>query len=217
MSAVDLLRRLARVRNERGELTSDLFRLMARRRLRKLLDGHETGRILDAGGGSGLLFDPSAWNGAGKVIVLDLDQSELVTAKRAYNPDRSGFICGDITRLPFRDGAFDTTVCIGTFYNFPGEDAIAAGLRELARVTRHGGSIYTEFRNAGNPLVRLLYRHAAAYDRSLGRLPLRAYRVKDIERLHRDTGLEPVTFTSLGLPGRLFSLGFIVKSLKEKR
>jgi len=214
MSAVDLLRRLARVRNERGEPTSDLFRLMARKRLRKLLADRSTGRILDAGGGSGLLFDPSVWRGVSTVVVLDLERGELLAAHHEYGAGVGAFVCGDITRLPFRAGAFDTAVCIGTFYNFPGEEAIAAGLRELARVTRPGGMVCTEFRNAGNPLVRMLYRNAASYDRSLGQLPLKAYRMEDIVRLHRAAGLEPETFTPLGLPGKLFSLGYIMQAKK---
>lgn len=208
MSAVDLLRRLVRVRNERGEWTSDRFRLMARRRMRKMV-GDEPGRILDAGGGAGLLFDPAVWNGAGRVVILDLERVELGTAKRMYN-GAGGFVCGDITRMPFRDGAFDAAVCVGTFYNFPGAEEVAAGIRELARVTRRGGSIFTEYRNAANPLVRMLIRNVASYDRTLGGLPLKPYRVDEIVRFHHAAGLEPVAIATVGPPSRKFCMGFIV-------
>lgn len=222
MNIIAALRMIMMVRNERGELTSDRFRLMARRRMRRLLESGEIESILDAGGGAGLLFDPGVRELKANVVVLDNDTGELSKGKRAYSRFASDreiaggqFICGDIVNMPFRDAAFDSAVCIGTFYNFPGEDEIIAGLRELARVTCHDGAVFSEFRNAANPLVRALYRHASSYDASLGRLPLRAYREDEIRRFHSAAGLEIESFTSLGLPGRLLSFGFIVRSRKK--
>ena len=70
------------------------------------------------------------------LVPCDFSQGMLRVGKRR-RPDLP-FVAGDATRLPFADGAFDAvTICFG-LRNVVDPDA---ALREMLRVTRHGGRI----------------------------------------------------------------------------
>ena len=212
MGLMDRLRRLASTRDERGRVTSDRFRYAVRKRVRRIVGG-VNGPVLDAGGGDGLLFDPRRSTGTKRITVLDLDTEALVRGREAYNG--SGlFVCGDITRMPFRDGVFDFAVCVGTFYNFPSRYLVASGIGELARVTAPGGTVVTDFRNLDNPVVATAYRHARAYDPSLADLPLRAYRPDDAVGIAENAGLKVREIVWMGPPFRRLAFGFIIVSVR---
>lgn len=86
-----------------------------------------TGRVLEIGNGrSGRrgAFRPPAE--ARSWTYLDLDRGRLP------------HVCGDTARLPFRNGVFDTVVCLEVLEYVGTPDA---ALREIARALRLGGTL----------------------------------------------------------------------------
>jgi ubiquinone/menaquinone biosynthesis C-methylase UbiE len=111
------------------------------RRIRPLLFAWLSGRILDAGVGTGrnMEFYP---NGA-SVVGIDFSPAMLAYARRRtiFSPSASVELKEmDITRLDFPSGAFDGAVATFLFCVFP-EDQQAVALRVLARVVRPNGTI----------------------------------------------------------------------------
>ena len=105
---------------------------------RKALWARATGRILEAGAGTGLniAFYPAK----ARVTATDLSGAMLVRAReRARERQlRVTFHEADLCDLPFADGTFDTAVATFVFCSLP--DPVAC-LREMGRVTRPGGQI----------------------------------------------------------------------------
>lgn len=211
MGTVDLLRELLSTRNERGEKTSAHFRMAARKAVRRMVSWRDC-PILDVAGREGLLFDPGVSPLAPFTTVLDIERPPLCEAMRRYSGTGS-FVCGDLTRLPFRDGTFGAAVCVGTVYNLPGRDMVRAGLLEMARVTRPGGRVLCEFRNASNPFMRFASAYARRYDPSLGDLPLNPYPLDDVRRLFAEAGLEIVSIRPVMPPVPGLALIYIVEAV----
>ncbi|MHB9027418.1 MAG: class I SAM-dependent methyltransferase [Candidatus Latescibacterota bacterium] len=210
MGVVDLLRTMLTVPDERGEPTSARFRMAARRKVRTLLDASDL-PALDVAGREGFLFDPRVSALSPGITVLDIESEPLVEARRQYQ-GKGRFVCGDLTRLPFHDRAFGASVCIGTFYNLPEERLIQEGLREMARVTRPGGKVIAEFRNAENPYMQIASAWGGRYDRSLQGLPIRAYRAETVFNLAADAGLTVRRIHRVGFPFGKWSLMLIIEA-----
>jgi ubiquinone/menaquinone biosynthesis C-methylase UbiE len=215
MGFSSLLRKALSTRDERGRKTSDRFRFAVRRAVRDMLYD-AVGPVLDAGGGDGILFDPGISSLAGITTVLDFDMDALKEGCAAYR-GKGAFLCGDITGMPLRDGLFDVTVCIGTFYNFPSADMVQKGINEMARVTGRDGRVIVEFRNADNPVVAFAYRHAEKYDPSLNGLALNAYTIKDAERFLNRAGLLMKRVKLIGIPIKPLAIGFIVEAVHREK
>jgi len=64
-------------------------------------------------------------------VCVDLSMVALQHARERLG-GRGLFVVGDITRLPFRDGAFDGVVSVHTIYHVPAEEQ-ASAFRELHR------------------------------------------------------------------------------------
>ncbi len=208
MGLVDLLRAALTVPDERGTPSSARFRMAARRTARALVCVSDL-PILDIAGREGLLFDPGVSPLARGATVLDIEPEPLYEARRHYG-ELGCFVCGDLTCLPFREGVFGASVCVGTFYNLPEAGMVREGLREMARVTRPGGRVIVEFRNRENPYMRIASTCAGRYDRSLGELPIRAYTVSEIHALAEDSGLIVRKIHGTGFPyGRLSLMSFL--------
>lgn len=77
--------------------------------------------VLDAGAGTGVAGDAARARGAKQVIAVDLAAAMLPTPA----------VVADLTRLPFRDHAFDLAVAGFVLGHLPEPEA---GLRELRRV-----------------------------------------------------------------------------------
>jgi SAM-dependent methyltransferase len=98
------------------------------------------GSALDAGCGTAraLPLMRAAVGAAGTVVGVDLTPDMLREAV-ALGRDRDGALVeGDGERLPLRAAAFDGVLAAGLVHHLPDP---AAGLRELARVTRAGGRL----------------------------------------------------------------------------
>lgn len=89
--------------------------------------------VLDAGAGTGLGSAELARVGARPVAV---DCSLGMLAWQRWT--RPSAVVGDVTRLPLRDGAVDDVLAAFVLNHL---DNPAAGLAELARVTRPGGAL----------------------------------------------------------------------------
>lgn len=102
----------------------------ARRRLRVGLSG----RVLEVGTGTGLLLQET--DGATPVVAVDIDLASLRYAKARAGA--TALVCGDVQRLPFREGTFDAAVASLTFCSVPDP---SAGLAELRRVLKRGAKL----------------------------------------------------------------------------
>jgi SAM-dependent methyltransferase/GT2 family glycosyltransferase len=102
------------------------------RALHRLAPDVHVGRLLDIGGGrSGLaaLLYPAA-----RVTTLDMEAAHATAAPNRW-PDVD-FVCGDATRLPFPDAAFDAVTMFDLLEHVPAHELAAA---EALRVLRPGG------------------------------------------------------------------------------
>src|SRR5262249_22009674 len=108
--------------------------------IRPVLFQDLSGRILDAGVGTGRNFPfypPRA-----EVTGIDLSPAMLARAERrgARAATHVELKRMDVTRLEFPDGTFDAAVATFLFCTLP-EELQVAGMRELGRVVKPGGVI----------------------------------------------------------------------------
>lgn len=123
-----------------GPIARDLVGLLAARAGR--LEGT---RVLDAGAGTGLVSDALAVHGA---RPLALDVSPDMLAQAPAHPR----VVGSVTAVPLRDGVVDAVVAAFVLNHVT--DPVR-GLRELARVTRGGGTVVAAvYDNANASAVR---------------------------------------------------------------
>jgi len=99
-----------------------------------------SGRILDAGVGTGRNFPfypPSS-----EVVGIDLSPAMLARAERRRHTAAAPVVLRqmDVMRLDFPDGHFDAAVATFLFCVLP-DDLQVAGMRELRRVVKPGGII----------------------------------------------------------------------------
>jgi demethylmenaquinone methyltransferase/2-methoxy-6-polyprenyl-1,4-benzoquinol methylase len=152
---------------ERYDRANALLSLRQDRRWRAhvvhALDMRPRERLLDLAAGTGTSSVPLHEAG---VLVTSCDFSQgMLAVGRRRRPDLS-FVAGDAVRLPFADGAFDAVTISFGLRNVSAPDV---ALRELRRVTRHGGrlvvcefsqpvwkpwrTLYTEYLMRALPLV----------------------------------------------------------------
>ncbi len=117
-------------------------RQMERRRftlIARLVAGAGTGRVLDAGCGSGWLAELLTARGLA-VTAMDLGFDSLRRASRRLAEKQAGvpFVNGDIYRLPFRDAVFDAVAMSEVLEHL---ERPSDALREAWRVIRPGGCI----------------------------------------------------------------------------
>jgi demethylmenaquinone methyltransferase/2-methoxy-6-polyprenyl-1,4-benzoquinol methylase len=93
-------------------------------------------RVLDACCGTGDLALADLRAGAERVVGLDFSEPMLERARRKSADVE--WVAGDMMALPFGDAEFDA-VTVG--FGVRNVDDLAAGIRELRRVTRPGGRL----------------------------------------------------------------------------
>ena len=93
-------------------------------------------RVLDACCGTGDLALAAQRAGAGEVVGLDFSERMLERARRKASGIE--WIRGDVLALPFADASFDAAT-VG--FGIRNVDDLEAGLRELRRVLKPGGSL----------------------------------------------------------------------------
>jgi SAM-dependent methyltransferase len=143
-------------------------------RLRHALDmaGAAPGRVLEAGCGPGIVGPLLSERGL-DVHGVDLSGGQLETA--AARDDRTLYVQGDLERLPYKSGVFDTVILLGVLEYVERSQAVLA---ELARVMTEGGRIVVSVPNArGLPRLWTHYVYipsARACKRLLG-MPVSSY------------------------------------------
>ena len=129
--------------------------------------GPNTGDVLDAGMGGGVLLaelDRRGWDVSG----IDLAPAMVARAQERLPHAREKLVEAAIEELPFADASFDAVVATGVLeYTAPHRDR---SVGELVRVLRPGGVLVASFPNYGSlrtrwrayvqyPLVRLVKRY----------------------------------------------------------
>lgn len=118
-------------------------------------------RWLPSGTGSLLktdLFDEAVGAGlyeeldAGCESVCGIDVSEVVSRARARYPSLTASVA-DVLKLPFSDGSFDAVFSNSTLDHLDSHPKLRAGVAELARTIRPGGSLLITLDNRANPIV----------------------------------------------------------------
>ena len=112
-------------------------------------------RVLDLACGTGdILF--RAARGAKQAVGLDVTHRMLQLAKARTPPGRNvEWLCGDMTALPLRAGAFDV---VTTGYGLRNVPDLAAAIGEIHRVLASGGRLLSlDFNRPENSVVRAAY------------------------------------------------------------
>jgi len=184
------------------------------------------GLVLDAGCGdctlTRFLCTPSR-----RIIGLDFSCHALQAARKWFHGASDETIPelmrGDIDRLPFRDGCFDGTVCVGTLEYF---SDLRAVLAELGRVSRRGARLVFTVRNRRRVIGAT--RHGVESPGNVS--PLFAFHdVKQVKKAVEEAGgrnprilpyfaISPAGLAGLlaALPGPLQRAGFRVLCLLER-
>ncbi len=111
-------------------------------------------RVLDAGCGTGLTVRAYQRPGV-RTVALDLSLRSLLFLKpRLRAGDEVDLVCGDLTALPFADGAFDRVLCANALQHLPDAERRGGTVRELARVARPGGRVVVSAHNYSRAKVR---------------------------------------------------------------
>jgi glycosyltransferase involved in cell wall biosynthesis/SAM-dependent methyltransferase len=122
-------------------------------------------------------------------IAIDLDETLLrnVSAKRV---PEARLAVADAERLPFRDGSFDLVIHNQTLHHFPWRDKV---LREIRRVLKPKGKLYSIETNGWNPYVR--YIHGPPWERSKRHISSNqsVFGLKRFVSELRGAGFEPIS------------------------
>jgi len=108
------------------------------------LGSNVTGRLLDAGCGSGKYALPLRMRGF-DVVALDVSLDALKTAKKrsAGRKLDIGLLAGNVYQLPFSDSSFDVIWCYGVLQHLLLKERELA-VCEFWRVLRKGGLLFLE-------------------------------------------------------------------------
>ncbi|HQR79068.1 MAG TPA: demethylmenaquinone methyltransferase [Actinomycetota bacterium] len=140
----------------RYDVTNDVLALGQTRRWRRLVvDAVGAGpgkRVLDIAAGTGTSSQAFAERGA-QVVACDFSLGMLRVGRQRL--PHLPFVAGDAMSLPFADRTFDAVTISFGLRNIHDP---AAGLREMRRVTRPGGTLVVcEFSTPTLPLFRTVY------------------------------------------------------------
>ena len=166
------------------------------RKIRPQLFRGLSGRILDAGVGTGRNFP--FYPPGSEVVGIDLSPAMLAHAERRRSTAAAPVELRqmDVTRLDFPDRSFDAAVATFLFCTLPDELQVA-GMRELGRVVKPGGIIRClEFTLPSNRLRRAMLRlwepwvywaYGATFDRQTERrVPEAGLRLFESRYVHDD-------------------------------
>ena len=149
------------------------------------------GNILDVGCGDGLfLIQLAKQNPNARIWAVDINADFIRQAQERARREQITtieFSRQDATALAFADGFFDMAVCTNLFMVMESLSTVRKALFSIERVCKKGAVIFFDFRNAANPLLRLKYRLAPWYDKTIkpGQY-LNTYRPEDIFNALKD-------------------------------
>ncbi len=207
----DLVRHILSKPNERGNLTSDLFRFKIRAKTRQLINNHN-GFLLDIGCGDELLYENlMTKQNKLKCIGIDTEYEMLTIAEKSFQnkkQNKLSFLKAHAQNLPFLDKTIDIAVCINTFYNFHAKDDVVEALEEMVRVCKRDGFIIFDVRNKINPFVYLSFKFVWIYDTHV---TLNAYSLKELTTIITSKGLVIKETIPIGFPITMFAPIILVR------
>lgn len=199
-------------------MTSDYFNeksfYIQRENTLKWLGQMKNKVILDAGCGVGAFSETLAKEN--QVHGVDFSEKSLEYARQRGLDTH----CGDLGALPYEDGKFDLVLCIGVIQLIKEYERV---LKELARVTKPGGTLLIETLNR-NSMQRKAYNavnKAKKFDLMFSRQELKAVfeglGFRNIEFMNLYHPLDTVTYKkNEGLIDKIFSTSFAIKGEKSK-
>ena len=207
----DLVRHILSKPDERGDLTSDLFRFKIRAKARQLIINCN-GSLLDIGCGDGLLYENLVTKQSKRrCIGIDTECETLEIAKDSFEKNKQNifsFLKADAQHLPFLDKTIDVAICINTFYNFHNKGDVVEVLEEMERVCKQDGFIIFDVRNKINPFVYLRFKFVWIYDTHV---TLKAYSLKELTTALTSKGLVIKETIPIGFPITMFAPIVLVK------
>jgi ubiquinone/menaquinone biosynthesis C-methylase UbiE len=208
----DLVRHILSKPDERGEMTSDLFRLKIRGRVKQLIKDNN-GFLLDIGCGEGLLFETLLTKGnMFRCVGIDTEHEMLEIANERFQkmkPHSPNFLKAHAQNLPFLNKSIDIAICINTFYNFHTKGDVIAALEEMERVCQQDGFIIFDVRNKMNPLVYLSFKFVWLYDTQV---TLNAYSLNELTTALTSRGMVIKETVPIGFPIKMFAPIILVKA-----
>ncbi len=207
----DFVRHILSKPDERGNLTSDLFRFKIRARVRQLIND-SSGLLLDIGCGDGLLYENLVTTeNKRRSIGIDTEYEMLKIAKDSLQEKkqvRFNFLKAYAQHLPFLDKTMDAVICINTFYNFHAKEDVVKTLEEMERVCKRDGFIIFDIRNKINPFVYLRFKFVWIYDTHV---TLKAYSLKELNTVLTSNGFVIKETIPIGFPIAMFAPIILVK------
>ncbi|MCZ8513988.1 class I SAM-dependent methyltransferase [Paenibacillus filicis] len=168
--------------------------------------------ILDAGCGVGAFSEPLVKRNT--VYGVDFSQKSLeFAAARGLKT-----MTEDLTALPFEDGKFDVVLCIGVIQLI---EQHAAVLKELARVTKPGGTLLIQTLHRGSIQRKLLklFEQSKKFDKMYGMDELKQlfdqYGLEDMQYLKMYHPFKFVTKGEARTVSDLFCTSFAIKGSKK--
>jgi demethylmenaquinone methyltransferase/2-methoxy-6-polyprenyl-1,4-benzoquinol methylase len=145
-------------------------------RLRSLLKLPVSGRMLDAGGGTGRV-SAGLQGLVGQLVICDISLPMLTRArvKRGLTP-----VNARAEQLPFGDAAFDRILVVDALHHFQHPAGV---LTELMRLLKPGGRMVIEEPDIRRKLVKLV-----ALAEKLALMRSRFYPAEEIARIIRSAG-----------------------------
>ncbi len=188
-------------KDERGEYSSGYWQDKIRRQALEMCRG-ASGRGLEVGCGEGLFITQLARQNPEMVLWgIDFDEARLRRAEERIKEQGITNITvlkSSAPQLVFENEYFDMVVCVNVFLNMESFDAVRQALQEIKRVCKRSGKVIFDFRNSRNWFMRLKFRLAGYYDRTVRNLPLNTYHPRQIESLLRELGFSAVRRVYIG-------------------
>jgi 2-polyprenyl-3-methyl-5-hydroxy-6-metoxy-1,4-benzoquinol methylase len=122
---------------------------------------------LDIGCGQGLYTSEMVRRGASLAVGMDLNKDNLRKAEAASKPLKGIYwVCGDATKLPFREGVFQLVGCVEVLSHLP-RNTQRAACCEMARVAVSGASFWVTWHNS----ARMAFARWLRFRRPLDKYP----------------------------------------------
>ena len=188
---------------EQGEYSGGHWQAEVRTAALKLCN-IASGRLLEVGCGEALFLAELAQANKNPELY-GVDNWERILQKARERLDSKGLSAvklslADGAQLPFADSYFETVVCINTIFNLDSLATVQKVLQEISRVCQKGGKVIVDYRNAKNPLLYFKYKLAPYYDHTVKNLPLRTYRLEELQLLLNAVSLKIIRQIPIGFP-----------------
>ncbi|WP_248925655.1 class I SAM-dependent methyltransferase [Paenibacillus hamazuiensis] len=155
--------------------------------------GEQKGKeILDAGCGVGAFSEPLVANNTVYGVDFSVKSLEFAAARGLVTMSE------DLTALPFEDGKFDVVLCIGVIQLI---EQYTAVLRELARVTKPGGTMLVQTLHQGSIQRKLL--KLFEKDKKFDRM----YTMDELKQVYAQYGFGQIQFLKMYHPFKTVTSG----------